>query len=140
MKILVLVIGKLKSRPIQLLADDYIGRLSHYLKVELVTCRDEAKALARLDPSDYLVMLDERGKEFTSTGFSKFISENRDRGLRRMVLFIGGPDGIGDEMRARADAMLALSKMTFTHEMAQVLLLEQLYRACTIMKGEPYHK
>jgi len=140
MKVVLLVIGKLKSRPIQALVDDYIGRLSHYIKIELTICRDEKQVMSRIEPSDYLVGLDERGEEFTSKGLSKFISDNRDRGLKRMVLFIGGQDGIGEGVRGRTDAMLALSKMTFTHEMAQALLLEQLYRACTILKGEPYHK
>lgn len=140
MKILLLVIGKIKSRPVQALVDDYAGRIGHYLPFEIVPCRDEAFALRRLEAGDLLVVLDERGTQKSSEELARLLSGHQTRGTKRLVFFIGGPDGVGEAMKARAHMMLGLSKMTLPHEFVQAILAEQLYRACSINRGEPYHR
>ena len=140
MKILLFAIGKPRSKPIQALVDDYTSRLSHYLSFEISSCRDDAQALAKIDPLDFLVVLDERGKEKSSTELASFLAEHQSRGTKRMIFFIGGPDGVGAAMRGRANLVLGLSRMTFPHELVQVIIAEQLYRACSINRNEPYHR
>jgi 23S rRNA (pseudouridine1915-N3)-methyltransferase len=140
MKILILPIGKIRSRPAAELADDYTKRLSRYLPLEVRPCRDEREALRRIEAGDFVVLLDAGGAQHSSEGLSKFISDHQMRGTRRICFFIGGPDGASAAVRARADGSQSLSRMTFPHEFAQVILLEQLYRACTILRGEPYHR
>ena len=140
MKLLVLAIGKIKSKPLAELAADYAARLGHYVTFENVACRDEAAALAKLTPADRFVVLDAKGKQYASEGLAALLAEHQGRGTKRLVFFIGGPEGVGEKVCARAHEFLSLSKMTLPHELAQVVLLEQLYRAMTILKGEPYHK
>ncbi|MFA4873703.1 MAG: 23S rRNA (pseudouridine(1915)-N(3))-methyltransferase RlmH [bacterium] len=140
MKLLLLPIGKPRSKPIVELASDYSQRLSHYVPFEIMACRDDRQALARVEPGDFFVLMDQRGGQMSSEQVAEFIQAHQMRGTRRMVFFIGGPDGAGDEIRKRADQTLGLSPMTFPHELVQVILLEQLYRAFTILKREPYHK
>ena len=140
MKILLLAIGKPKSKPIQALVEDYSARLSHYLPFEIVSCRDDAQAMSKIDPQDLLVVLDERGREKSSEELAAFISEQQSRGTKKLVFFIGGPDGVGSDMRARAKLVMGLSRMTFPHELVQVIITEQLYRACSINRNEPYHR
>lgn len=140
MKIAILAIGKIKSRPIQDLVADYAERIGHYLPFEIVVCRDEASALKRLDAGDLLVVLDERGAQKGSEELARFLSEHQTRGTRRLIFFIGGPDGVGPRVRDRAHLILGLSKMTLPHELTQAILAEQLYRACSINRGERYHR
>lgn len=140
MKIDILAIGKLKSRPVQELVGDYSRRLSHYVGIEIHACRDQKQAQARIGAHDFLVVLDERGTQLTSEGLADFIAAHQNKGTKRMAFYIGGPEGVGQEVKDRADFRLSLSQMTFPHEMIQAILLEQLYRACSILKGEPYHK
>lgn len=140
MKILILAIGKPKSKPIQALVDDYAQRLAHYLPCAFVACRDDEQSLAKIDPQDHLIVLDERGKQQGSVELAAFLAEHGRRGTKRMIFFIGGPDGVGAAMKKRANLVLGLSKMTFPHELVQVILAEQLYRACSINRGEPYHR
>ena len=140
MKILLLAIGKPRSKPIQALVDDYAARLAHYLPFEIAACRDDAVALAKIGPQDHLVVLDERGKQLGSAELAALLAEHGRRGTKRMVFFIGGPDGVGAAMKRRANLVLGLSKMTFPHELVQAILAEQLYRACSINRGEPYHR
>ena len=140
MKIVVLAIGKPKSRPIRELVEDYSGRISHYLKFNLVSCRDDKQALVKIEGQDFLVILDERGAQKTSTELAALISKHQMQGTKRVVFFIGGQDGVGSGIRKRANLVLGLSNMTFPHELVQVILTEQIYRALTILKGEPYHR
>ena len=98
-----------------------------------------AAMLSSLQPGDFLMLMDERGKEYTSRQFSKFISDKMVTLPGRLVLAIGGPYGFSQAVYARADALMSLSKMTFPHEMARLFTVEQIYRAMTILKGEPYH-
>ncbi len=140
MKILVLPIGKLRSKAISEIASDYSRRLSHYAQFAVKPCRDDREAIANLKPGDLFVLLDAAGSEKSSEGLAHFLSDHQMRGTKRLCFFIGGPEGAGPEAKARADLKLSLSRMTFPHELAQAMLLEQLYRAFTMLKGEPYHR
>jgi 23S rRNA (pseudouridine1915-N3)-methyltransferase len=92
-----------------------------------------------LQPEDVLVLLDERGKEFGSIDFSKFIAQKQNASVKRLVFLIGGPFGFDDSIYVRANFKISLSKMTFSHQMVRLFFVEQLYRAFTILKGEKYH-
>ncbi|MFH0799154.1 MAG: 23S rRNA (pseudouridine(1915)-N(3))-methyltransferase RlmH [Pseudomonadota bacterium] len=140
MKITVFAIGRPKSRAVQELVADYAERLTHYLPFEIKACRDEKQALGSLDPQDFFVVLDERGLQKSSMEMADFISEHQRRGTKRIVFFVGGEAGIGEIIMKRSDQRFSLSRMTYPHELVQVVLAEQLYRACTIIRGEPYHK
>lgn len=140
MKVDILAIGKLKSPPVQELVGDYASRLGHYLWVEVHACRDQKQALAKVQPGAFFVLLDEHGEQLTSKELANFIANHQNKGTKRMAFYVGGPEGVDQEVRKRADFRLSLSRMTFPHEMIQAILLEQLYRGCSILKGEPYHK
>ncbi len=140
MKLLILPIGKIRSRPVSEIAADYAKRLSHYATVHVIPCRDEREALSNVKAGDFMVLMDARGSEQSSEEFAKFISDHQMRGTKRMIFFVGGPEGAKKDAHSRADHSLSLSRMTFPHELAQAMLLEQIYRAYTILKGEPYHK
>lgn len=95
--------------------------------------------ISALQPGDIVTLLDERGKELTSREFSSMIERRMVQGIKRLVFVIGGPYGFSNEVYERADSKLSLSRMTFTHEMVRLFFMEQIYRAMTIMRGEPYH-
>ncbi len=155
MKILVIAIGKTSTGYISTGIEEYFKRINRYLPAEFKALPDikNSKALneeaqkgkegqmilTTLQPGDYLVLLDERGKQPTSRSFSEFIEKMMNSGLKRLVFAIGGPYGFSKEVYDRADSLLSLSKMTFTHEMVRLFFAEQIYRAMTIMRGEPYH-
>ena len=101
---------------------------------------EASTVLAGLSPDDVLVALDERGQTVSSEAFAQSVGAKRDGGTRSIVFAIGGPDGHGDEVRERATELIALGRMTWPHQIARVLLLEQLYRATTILSGHPYHR
>lgn len=155
MEITLLVIGKTSSREISVLMDHYASRLRHYVPFRTVylpdakkgKCPDDARQksnegeliLAATQPSDHVCLLDERGKEFTSVEFSESIRKRMNSGLKRLVFVIGGPYGFSKSVYDRADSLLSLSRMTFNHEMVRLFFTEQVYRAMTILRGEPYH-
>lgn len=134
--------------------DDYLKRLRRYGDIEMIElpdvrgarsmteteqCRREGETiLSRLMPGDRLVLLDERGREYTSREFASFLGSECQT-ARRLVLVVGGPYGFDDAVYARCDAKVSLSRMTFNHEMVRLFLAEQVYRAMTILRGEPYH-
>ena len=144
MKLKVVWIGKTKDPAIQALTDDYVKRLSHYADVEALAVRDES-ALLKFSARDArptrhsLVLLDGRGKQLSSEELAKFLREHQERNPLPLLFAIGPADGFTDEARQAAGLVLSLSKMTLPHELARILLLEQLYRAFTILKGHPYH-
>ncbi|OGQ23145.1 MAG: hypothetical protein A3I05_01875 [Deltaproteobacteria bacterium RIFCSPLOWO2_02_FULL_44_10] len=140
MNISVLTIGKLKSEPIQALVSDYLQRLQHYVRIEMVTVRNESEALTKIKSHDMLIVCDERGKQMTSLELSSFLEKQQLQATKRLCFFIGDAQGHSENLRSKAHALLSFSKMTLPHEFAHVVLLEQLYRAYTILKGEPYHK
>lgn len=155
MKIVIIAVGRTTTGYINEGINHYMDRLRHYLPVELLVIPDvkatkamteakqkdaEGKAiLAALQPDDNVILLDERGRQKTSREFSEMIVEKMNRGLRRLVFVIGGPYGFSADVYARADSQLSLSRMTFTHEMVRLFFTEQVYRAMTIIRGEPYH-
>lgn len=155
MKISLVCVGIMREKPLMELAEKYIGRIPYYMPFEVVAVPDikaskglttelqkerEGEAiLAKIDKGDFVILLDERGRELTSRGLSELIVKKANTISRRLIFVIGGPYGFSEAVYTRADMQLALSKMTFTHEMARVLTLEQIYRAMTIWKGEPYH-
>ena len=144
MKLTVGWIGKTKSAAVQSLTDDYLKRLRHYCEAEGVSVKDEA-ALLKLcgrddrNPRRRLVLLDSRGKQLTSEEFAGFLRDHQDKNPTPLVFAIGPADGFSETARQQADFTLSLGKMTIAHELARVLLLEQLYRGFTILKGHPYH-
>lgn len=155
MKIFILAVGRTSTEYIRKATDDYISRISHYCPVEFRMLadikntrglseqqqkeREGAMILDCLAPSDRVVLLDERGREFTSREFSVQLQQYMVQGLKRLVFVIGGPYGFSEAVYERADGKISLSKMTFSHEMVRLFFAEQVYRAMTIMRGEPYH-
>lgn len=140
MKILILPIGKIRSKPVAEIAADYAERLSHYATLHVIPCRDEREALSNIKAGDFLIVMDAKGSELSSEDLAKFMSRHQMKGTKRLVFLIGGPEGVRKDARGRADLTLSLSRMTFPHELTQAILLEQLYRAFSILRGEPYHK
>jgi 23S rRNA (pseudouridine1915-N3)-methyltransferase len=154
-KIVIIAVGKTATQYIAAATDDFIRRASRYVPVEMSIIPDlrstrglteemqkqrEGKSIiASLQPGDLVTLLDERGAELTSRQFAGEIERGMVSGLKRMVFVIGGPYGFSPEVYARADRKLSLSRMTFTHEMVRLFFAEQVYRAMTIMRGEPYH-
>lgn len=155
MTIKLLGIGKTDDPEIRKLTDVYIKRLQFYNKFEYEFLPDLKKAknldemqqkqkegeliLSKLSASDFVVLLDENGKQFSSEGFSEYIQKRLNSGLKQLVFVIGGPYGFSEAVYARADSKVSLSKMTFSHQMVRLFFTEQLYRAFTILKNEPYH-
>ena len=145
MKIKIAWIGKTKEPAIASLTDEYLKRISRYAQVEGVALRDEGDLLAKFGKDakaatkSTLVLMDSRGKEFSSEQFAKFLEDYQDRNPLPLVFAIGGADGFSAEGRSAAANVISLGKMTLAHELARVVLLEQVYRAFTILKGHPYH-
>jgi 23S rRNA (pseudouridine1915-N3)-methyltransferase len=137
-------IGKTKNAAIQALTDDYVKRLRQYAEVEGVSLKDEA-ALLKLAGRNgrgarrSLVLFDSRGKQLSSEDLAQFLRERQERNPAPLVFAIGPADGFSEATRHQADHVLSLGKMTLAHELARVVVLEQLYRAFTILKGHPYH-
>ncbi|MCQ2175855.1 MAG: 23S rRNA (pseudouridine(1915)-N(3))-methyltransferase RlmH [Bacteroidales bacterium] len=155
MKITLLTVGKTDVRWVKEGLDLYVSRLSHYipftlteipelknvssLSKEQIKDKEGESILKTLKPTDEVILLDERGKELRSMEFAGMIGDRLNRGGRDMVFIVGGAYGFNDAVYRRADSMLSLSKMTFSHQMVRTIFAEQLYRAFTIIKGEPYH-
>lgn len=155
MKIVIIAVGKTSTDYVARGVEEFLKRANRYVGVELTVIPDvkaskalteenqkqqEGRAiLAALQPGDVVTLLDERGKELTSREFSGLIERRMIQGIKRLVFVIGGPYGFAREVYERADDKLSLSRMTFTHEMVRLFFTEQIYRAMTIMRGEPYH-
>lgn len=148
MKIVIVVVGKEKDFSAADLVVEYSARISHYLPIEWTyipasDSQEEGKRILKAidahGSGTHIVALDEKGKEFTSADFSQFVQTRLNEGLRSLVFIIGGSYGLSDEVRLRAQSTIALSKLTFPHLLVRPILAEQIYRACTIMKGEKYH-
>ena len=155
MTIKLLCIGKTDNRELKQLIEVYKKRLQFYNKFEIEIIPDLKKTknldenqqkekegesiLAKIQNSDFLVLLDENGKEFSSEKFSVYIQKRLNSGLKQLIFVIGGPYGFPEAVYQRADSKVALSQMTFSHQMVRLFFTEQLYRAFTILKNEPYH-
>ena len=155
MQIKLLAIGKTDNKAIQTLIDDYSSRLGHYIRFELEVIPDlkQSKSLSeslqkekegelilkKLSSSDELILLDERGKTYSSLEFSDYLQKKMNSGLKQLVFVIGGPYGFSEAVYERAHGKISLSKMTLSHQMIRPFVVEQLYRAMTILRNEPYH-
>ena len=155
MKILLLVIGKTDEDYLVTGIKKYVGRIGHYVPFEMKEIPDirnrntlneeqQKKAesyllLSQLQPGDHVVLLDEHGRQYSSTAFAEHLEKTSASGAKRLVFVIGGPYGFAPEVHAKAQTELSLSPMTFSHQMVRLIFVEQLYRAFTILKGEPYH-
>jgi len=154
LKIRLLWVGKTRNVHLKGLIEDYWTRLGHFCELslrEVQPVKSEAakgrlatlegeKLLARVDASDYLVLLDSTGKSLTTEKFAAWLCKHRDQSTRNLVFVIGGHEGLSAAVKHRADFVISLSALTFTHEMARCLLLEQIYRAFSVIQGFPYHK
>lgn len=156
MKILLMAVGRTTSEIMRRGIDLYTDRLKYYdapVEIKIIEDIKGAKSLTQqrqkelegesilrnVTPSDRVVLLDENGREFTSREFAAFVDKQMVSGVKRLVFVVGGPYGFSDAVYARADSKLSLSRMTFNHEMVRLFFIEQLYRAMTIRRGEPYH-
>ncbi len=144
MKLKIAWIGKTKDPAIQSLTDEYLKRIARYIEVEHLVLPDEAallklRAKTGTRPAHAVVLLDSRGKQLSSEDFAQFLQTHQDRNPQPLILAVGPANGFTDEARQSASTVLSLGKMTLPHELARVILLEQVYRAFTILKGHPYH-
>lgn len=155
MNIKLLVIGKTDKSFVQEGCDEYFKRVKRYCKFEFKVIRDIKKSknlntkeqnkiegekiLDEINTSDYLVLLDENGKEFNSRGFASFLNKSLVSGMKNLIFVVGGPYGFSDEVYKRANIKLSLSKMTYSHQIIRLIFAEQLYRAFSILNNEPYH-
>jgi 23S rRNA (pseudouridine1915-N3)-methyltransferase len=135
-----LLLGKTRRPELRALLDEYVKRISHQCAIEVTEARDGDAVIKRLelDRAATLMMLDAAGKSFSSEEFAKWLGEHRDRGTREIIFLCGDADGFPDVLRQRVKQRLSLSAMTFSHELARVMLAEQLYRAFAILSGSPY--
>lgn len=155
MKIKILLIGKTNVPYLKIGSEFYLKKLIHYCDIDYLEIPDlkqtknisineqkvkEGKLiLQKIQSSDTIILLDEKGKTYTSVEFSKYINNYMSSSLKQLTFVIGGPYGFSDEVYKRADALISLSAMTFSHQMVRLFFLEQLYRSFTILHNEPYH-
>ena len=155
MKITLLAIGKTDDHRLQSLIEDYVKRLGHYIKFSVDILPDiknvknlpEAQQkekegdqfLNKFTNSDVVILLDEKGRSYDSVEFSNYLQKHMNSGIKHLIFVIGGPYGFSEAMYQRANGKLSLSNMTFSHQMVRLFVVEQLYRAFTILRNEPYH-
>jgi len=146
--------GKTRDRNCAALIKDYLARIGRYAAVDVSELKEQAsgsdeirmksaegsKILSTTDRDDFVILLDEHGETISSTGLAKLIDRHQQDGVKRMAFIIGGFAGVSEEVRKKADIQLSLSRMTLTHEMARLVLVEQVYRAYTLLAGLPYHR
>ena len=143
MKLKIVWIGKTKSAAVKALTEEYLGRLSHYGDIESSELMGEEALLKAVDLSKSpptLVLLDQRGRQLTSEELAEMLEVHQVRGTQALILAVGPADGFSQRARDVANLVLSLGKMTLAHELARVVLLEQLYRGFTIINGHPYHR
>jgi len=155
MKVALVLVGKTVNKHFVELIDEYAGRVKHYIGFDIITIpelkntkslsADQQKQqegeliLKQMQAGDHVVLLDEHGKEFRSVEFSSYMEQKMQTVNKRLVFVIGGPYGFSPDVYGRANENISLSKMTFSHQMVRLIFVEQLYRAMTIIRGEPYH-
>lgn len=154
MKTVLLVVGKTTNPHFIASIKDYSDRINHYMPFDIVTIPElkntknideqtqkekEGELIQKqLQPSDYVVLMDEHGTEMRSVEYARWLQQKKNT-AKRLIIVIGGPYGFSENIYKRANDKVSLSKMTFSHQMVRLIFVEQLYRACTILKGEPYH-
>ena len=155
MQIKLIAIGKTDDKQLQQLIEQYQKRLKHYIKFDLDIIPDIKNVknlsekeqrekegnliLKRISPTDVLILLDENGKQFSSVDFSTYLQKKMNAGIKQLVFVIGGPYGFSETIYQKAQGKISLSKMTFSHQMIRLFIVEQIYRGFTILKNEPYH-
>ncbi len=155
MNIKLLAIGKTDNKQLILLIDEYKKRLKHYVKFDIEIIPDIKNVknlsidqqkikegdliLSKLKSTDQLILLDDKGKHYTSVEFSSYLQKKMSSGLKQLVFVIGGPYGFSEGVYKKSQGKLSLSKMTFSHQMIRLFIVEQIYRGFTILKNEPYH-
>lgn len=142
MKIRLIMLGKTRRAEVRALLDDYLRRIRHYAEIEVSEVPNSPAALRKLksDAAATWVLLDAGGRQFTSPQLARWLAELRNHGTRELLFLCGDDAGFPDEWRRKAQAKLSLSTMTLPHELARVVLAEQIYRAFAILSGHPYHK
>jgi 23S rRNA (pseudouridine1915-N3)-methyltransferase len=143
MRILLVMLGKTRRQETRLLLEEYVRRIGHYAEIELAEFGDTSPALVRklkLHPGALTVLVDPAGQQFSSERFARWLGDLRDRGRREIVFLCGNAEGFPDELRAHAEQKISLSRLTMQHELARVVLAEQIYRALAILAGHPYSK
>lgn len=144
MKIKIAWIGKTQDQAIQSLTEEYLKRLNYFAEVEGLSVGSEAAVLqfrekSRTRPAHSIVLLDSRGRELSSEEFAEFLENHQNRNPQPLLFAVGGANGFSDEARKSASSVLSLGKMTLAHELARIVLLEQIYRAFSILRRHPYH-
>ena len=155
MNIKLLAVGKTDDKDLQSLISGYSKRLGHYINfsMEIIPDLKHTKNLTefqqkekegqlilnKISNSDVLILLDENGKQYDCIAFAQYLQKHMNSGIKQLVFLIGGPYGFSEEVYARAQGKLSLSKMTFSHQMVRLFFIEQLYRGFTILRNEPYH-
>ena len=155
MKVALVLVGKTVNKHFVELIDEYAGRVKHYIGFDIITIPelkntkslsvDQQKQqegdliLKQLQAGDHVVLLDEHGREYRSVELSAYMEQKMQTVNKRLVFVIGGPYGFSPDVYGKANEKISLSKMTFSHQMVRLIFVEQLYRAMTIMRGEPYH-
>jgi len=142
MKIRLLLLGKTRRPELTAVLSDYLKRINRSCPIEVTEVRDADAALKKLDADRAAtsLLLDAAGKVYDSTAFARWLAEQRDRGTREMIFVCGDADGFPDPLRERVKQKISLSAMTYSHELARVMLAEQIYRAFAILSGSPYPK
>ncbi len=142
MRLRLLLLGKTRRPELRAVIDDYVKRIGRYSPIEVNEVRDAEAAIKRLDAgrAATAILLDADGKSQDSESLARWLSEQRDRGTREIIFICGDADGFPDPLRKRVAQKLSLSPMTYSHELARVMLVEQLYRAFSILSGSPYPK
>ena len=155
MKITLLVIGKTEADYLKRGIEEYLKRLKHYIPFELLVIpalkntknlsevqqkqKEGELILSQIKQGDNLILLDENGKQYSSVKFANYIEKFMIAGTRNIVFVVGGPYGFSDDVYQKSNGKISLSSMTFSHQMVRLIFVEQIYRAMTILKGEPYH-
>ena len=155
MKVSLILVGRTVNKHLTELIDDYASRVKHYVGFDIIVIpelkntkslsvdqqkqQEGEQILRQLQQGDHIVLLDEHGKEMRSIEFSKYMEKKMQTISKRLVFIIGGPYGFSPDIYAKTHDKLSLSQMTFSHQMIRLIFVEQLYRAMTIMRGEPYH-
>ena len=138
MKIRLLMLGKTRREECRAMIDDYAARIRRYAELEIAELRDTRKL--KVEPGATVVLLDAAGKQFTSQEFAEWVGDHRERGVRNLVFLCGDAEGFPEEVRGKATRKISLSTLTMPHELARVILAEQIYRAFAILAGHPYPK
>lgn len=155
MRITLILVGKTDEDFIKVGIEKYVSRLNHYVKLDIIEIKNikAPKSITKenlknleydyvnkcLMPDDTVFLFDENGKDYSSVGFSDFIKKSMINSIKNLVFIVGGAYGFSDKLEKRANGKISLSKMTFTHQMVRLIIVEQIYRAFTIINNEPYH-